>query len=61
MSVRKQKLIKKHILIDINATFGSEFQESVAMSALTTLLKGWVSFYSVSHKKNYIKFEIKET
>jgi len=57
--MNKQKLIKKHISLDINATFGSEFQELVAMSALKTLLKGWVSFYRSSHKKNYIKFELK--
>jgi hypothetical protein len=56
----KTKLIKKKITININATFGSEWQDDVALNALKVLLKGWTSFYRTTHKKNYIKFDIKQ-
>lgn len=50
--------MKTKITIDIDATFGSEFQEENALKAISLMLKGWKGFYTGTHKKNKIEYEV---
>jgi hypothetical protein len=47
------------ILIEIEATLGSEFQLNSSGSTLATILEAWAKFYSASHRDNIINVKIK--
>jgi hypothetical protein len=47
-----------HISVEINATFGSTFQEETALRMLQKIVQGWRKFYLSKHSKNAIEFRI---
>jgi hypothetical protein len=52
--------MKKKIVLEINIDFGSKFQKATILDSLALLLKAWKTFYESAHKKNRIKFNLKE-
>lgn len=51
---------KKKIEVEIEAEYGSEFQEDFGTRSLSLMLQAWVTYLSGSHKKNNINVRIKE-
>ena len=47
-----------HISVEIDATFGSAFQEESATAALHKLMQAWAEFYHSKHSSNRIRFRI---
>jgi hypothetical protein len=47
-----------HISLEIDATFGSSFQEETALRMLEKVVRGWKEFYLSKHSKNQIRFRI---
>ena len=47
-----------HISVEIDATFGSGFQEEAATKALHKLMQSWTEFYHSKHSNNLIRFRI---
>ena len=47
-----------HISVEIDATFGSHFQEESALAALQKLVQSWTEFYHSKHSQNLIRFRI---
>ncbi len=47
-----------HISVEIDATFGSGFQEQTALRMLQKIVQGWRKFYLSKHSKNDIEFRI---
>jgi hypothetical protein len=47
-----------HISVEINATFGSTFQEETALRMLNKYIYGWKAFFLEKHSKNAIEFRI---
>jgi hypothetical protein len=47
-----------HISVEIDAQFGSPFQERAAMGVLTKTLQAWIEFCHSKHSKNVIDFRI---
>ncbi len=47
-----------HISVEIEAKFGSTFQEEVAMRMLPKYINAWKAFFLEKHSKNAIEFRI---
>ena len=47
-----------HMSVEIDATFGSGFQEEAATKALHKLMQSWTEFYHSKHSNNLIRFRI---
>jgi hypothetical protein len=47
-----------HISVEIDANFGSAFQEETALRMLQKVVQGWKEFYLSKHSKNAIEFRI---
>jgi hypothetical protein len=47
-----------HISVEIEATFGSQFQEESAVAMLEKVVQSWTEFYRSKHSKNTIRFRI---
>ena len=47
-----------HISVEIDANFGSSFQEKTALRMLEKVVRGWKEFYHSKHSKNQIRFRI---
>ena len=51
-------LTRNHISVEIDADFGSQFQEEAALRALENLLLGWSQFWQSKHAKTRIQHRI---
>ena len=49
---------RNHISVEIDATFGSSFQEEVAVRLLGKYIGIWRAFFLEKHKKNDIDFRV---
>jgi hypothetical protein len=49
---------RNHISVEIDATFGSDFQEEVALHLLDKHIAGWREFFLEKHCKNAIEYRI---
>jgi len=47
-----------HISVEIDATFGSAFQEESAVAALHKLMQAWAEFYHSKHSNTLIRFRV---
>ena len=47
-----------HISVEIDATFGSQFQEESAVAMLEKVMQSWMEFYQSKHSNNHIRFRI---
>jgi hypothetical protein len=47
-----------HISVEIEAKFGSTFQEEVAVRMLNKYIDAWRAFFLEKHSKNAIEFRI---
>ena len=47
-----------HISVEIDASFGSGFQEEAATKALHKLMQSWTEFYHSKHSNNLLRFRI---
>lgn len=47
-----------HISVEIEAKFGSAFQEEVAVRMLNKYIDAWRAFFLEKHSKNAIEFRI---
>ena len=47
-----------HISVEIDANFGSTFQEETALRMLEKVVRGWKEFYLSKHSKNAIEFRV---
>ncbi len=47
-----------HISVEIEAKFGSAFQEEVAVRMLPKYINAWKAFFLEKHSKNAIEFRI---
>ena len=47
-----------HISVEIDANFGSTFQQETALRMLEKIVRGWKAFYLSKHSKNVIDFRI---
>ena len=47
-----------HISVEIEAQFGSAFQEETALRMLNKYIYGWKAFFLEKHSKNAIEFRI---
>lgn len=54
------KKIKKDLLIEIKAVFGSEFQAEVHLDSLNAFLKAWKDSAEHTHKGNKIDSKLLE-
>ncbi len=50
----------RHILIDIHATFGSDFQEETSMKVLELMLQAWTVNVDLKHKSNMVLMDINQ-
>jgi hypothetical protein len=48
----------QHISVEIDATFGSSFQEETALRMLEKVVRSWKEFHLSKHSKNQIRFRI---
>ena len=49
---------QNHISVEIEASFGSPFQEQVGTKMLKKLLHSWIEVCESKHRKNQIRFRI---
>jgi hypothetical protein len=47
-----------HISVEIDANFGSSFQEETALRMLEKVVRSWKEFHLSKHSKNQIRFRI---
>jgi len=49
---------RNHISVEIDATFGSSFQEDIAVRLLGKYIDTWRAFFLEKHSKNAIDFRV---